>query len=80
MIYAKCIENEAPVSKRKYPLEIGKMYEVDTINMGGCYTDILLKGFNSKYFMNWFNSVCFEFYENGKKIDIYSDKRFNPYI
>lgn len=80
MIYAKCIENEAPVSKRKYPLEVGKMYEVDTINMGGSYTDILLKGFDSKYFRNWFNSVCFEFYENGKEIDIYSDKRFNPYL
>ena len=43
MIYAKCIENEGPVSKRKYPLEIGKMYEVDYIDMGSSSTDILLK-------------------------------------
>ena len=80
MIYAKCIKNEGPVSKRKYPLEISKMYEIDTIDMGSCNTDILLKGFNSKDPKSWFNSVCFEFYENGKEIDIYSDKRFNPYL
>ena len=80
MIYAKCIENEAPVSKRKYPLEIGKMYEVDSIDMGSYNTDILLKGFNGRDSKSWFNSVCFEFYENGKEIDIYSDKRFNLYL
>ena len=60
MIYAKCIENEAPVSKRKYPLEIGKMYAVDTIDMGSYKTDILLKGFSDWDFKSWFNSVCFE--------------------
>ena len=78
MIYAKCIENEAPVSKRKYPLEIGKKYEVDTIDMGAYHTDILLKGFNSRDSKSWFNSVCFEFYEDDKEIDIYNDKQFNP--
>jgi hypothetical protein len=80
MIYAKCIENEGPVSKRKYPLEIGKMYEVDLIDMGSSSTDILLKGFNDRDSKSWFNSVCFEFYEDDKEIDIYSDKRFNPYM
>jgi hypothetical protein len=80
MIYAKCIENEGPVSKRKYPLEIGKMYEVDLIDMGSSSTDILLKGFNDRDSKSWFNSVCFEFYEDDKEIDIYSDKRFNPYL
>ena len=80
MIYAKCIENEGPVSKRKYPLEIGKMYEVDLIDMGSSSTDILLKGFNDRDSKSWFNSVCFEFYEYDKEIDIYSDERFNPYL
>ena len=80
MIYAKCIENEAPVSKRKYPLEIGKMYEVDSIDMGSYKTDILLKGFNDWDSKSWFNSVCFEFYEKGKEIDIYSCERFNFYL
>ena len=80
MIYAKCIENEGPVSKRKYPLEIDKMYEVDSINMGSYNTDILLRGFNDRDPKSWFNSVCFKFYENGKEINIYSDKRFNPYM
>lgn len=45
MIYAKCIENEAPVSKTKYPLEIGKMYEVDTI--ANCHMQI--HNYNNNY-------------------------------
>ena len=48
--------------------------------MGSYKTDILLKGFNDWDSNSWFNSVCFEFYENGKEIDIYSDERFNPYL
>jgi hypothetical protein len=56
------------------------MYEVDLIDMGSSSTDILLKGFNDRDSKSWFNSVCFEFYEDDKEIDIYSDKRFNPYM
>ena len=80
MIYAKCIENKEPLSSHVYPLEVGKKYEVDTIDMGSWNTNILLKGFDRRWAKNWFNSVCFEFYENDKEIDIYSDKRFNPFI
>lgn len=39
------------------------------------YTDIKLKNIDRK-----FNSVIFEFYENGNEIDIYNDPRYNPYI
>ena len=43
--------------------------------MGGFRTSIFLVGKRGSY-----NSVMFEFYENGKELDIYKDKRFNPYL
>ena len=75
MIYAKCIETTNPWGGNKYPLKKGKMYEVECINMGQSYTDVKLVGIK-----NPINSVCLEFYENSKEINIYSDKRFNPYL
>lgn len=75
-IYAKCIkESDNERSWLKHDLEVGKLYEVESIFMGQSYTDISLKGKKRTY-----NSVYLEFYENGKEIDIYSDKRFNPYL
>ena len=75
-IYAKCVRKSDPdCSWITHDLVVGKLYEVDDIQMGQIYTDIFLKGKDLSY-----NSIIFEFYENGEKIDIYRDKRFNPYI
>lgn len=59
----------------QHDLELGAEYEVHAIEMGGYYTSVYLVGKKHSY-----NSVYFDFYENGGKIDIYSDKRFNPYF
>lgn len=75
MITAKCIKNIDPWGDRETDLEIGKHYEVSSIDMGSCYTSVYLHGNERSY-----NSVMFEFYEDGKEIDIYSDPRFNPYL
>ena len=53
----------------------GTDYEVYDIDMGSWMTDIYLIG--HKY---GFNSIYFDFYEDGKEIDIYKDPRFNPYL
>lgn len=75
MITAKCISNKNPYSDKEYPLEEGQSYEVKSIDMGQSYTWISLSGFREH-----FNSVCFEFFENGKPLNIYKDRRFNPYM
>lgn len=75
MIIAKCIKNIDPWGDKKTDLEVGKEYEVERVSMGGSYTSIFLVGKRGSY-----NSVMFEFYENGKELDIYKDKRFNPYL
>lgn len=56
-------------------LDYKKVYRVTYILMGGSHTLIYLNNVDGV-----FNSVNFEFYENGSKIDIYSDPRFNPYM
>lgn len=68
MILAECC-------KKSNDLEIGKQYEVECISMGQSHTSIQLKDKKGIY-----NSVIFKFYENGNELDIYSDKRFNPYL
>ena len=76
MIEAKCIKNKDPWTITLYKdLEVDKIYEVDYINMGQSSTRIHLIGIKPS-----FNSVCFKFYENRKPINIYKDKRFNPYL
>lgn len=75
MITAKCISNRNPYSDKEYPLEEGQSYEVKSIDMGQSYTWISLNGFREP-----FNSVCFKFFENGKPLNIYKDRRFNPYM
>ena len=76
MIEAKCIKNKDPWSSKLYKeLEEGQMYEIDHIDMGQSSTGIYLKGIKHS-----FNSVCFKFYENKRPINIYKDKRFNPYL
>ena len=56
-------------------LEVGKSYEVEQIDMGHSHTNVYLKGYEFP-----FNSVSFEFEEDGKPLDIFSDRRFNPYL
>lgn len=77
MLTAKCIKesNENSWADHKHNLKVGEEYEVDCISMGQSHTTIKLKNDSSHY-----NSVIFKFYENGKELDIYSDKRFNPYL
>lgn len=72
MVKAKVVRNEDGLIK-------GEVYEVEDISMGQSYTSIYLKN-PKEGTKNPFNSVFFKFYENGKKLDIFSDRRFNPYI
>ena len=74
MLIAKCKKNIDPWGDIQTDLVVGVSYEVKKIDMGQSYTSIKLVGNPSSY-----NSVLFDFFENRKKIDIYRDKRFNPY-
>lgn len=56
-------------------LEVGKEYHVERVNMGQSSTDIHLSGFGGS-----FNSVQFDFFEDGKPIDIYRSPKYNPYL
>lgn len=60
---------------REWDLKLGVAYNVDRISMGQSSTTIHLVDYPYG-----FNSVFFEFYEDGKPLDIYADKRFNPYL
>jgi hypothetical protein len=53
----------------------GEKYEVSWVDMGGCSTSITLMNNDKGY-----NSVMFEFEEDGIPIDIFRDKRYNPYL
>lgn len=80
MLLAKCINLDEPVymctnTYKVTELELNKEYEVESVEMYRSYTNIKLKNIDRK-----FNSVIFEFYENGNEIDIYNDPRYNPYI
>ena len=56
-------------------LEVGKEYIVERVNMGQSSTYINLSGFGG-----CFNSVQFDFFEDGKPIDIYRSPKYNPYM
>ena len=56
--------------------KVGDKFEVEYIDMGGSSTSIYLKDFPNQPF----NSVFFEFEENGKELDIYDNTKFNPYL
>lgn len=75
MIEAKCINDVDPWGNKKLPIIKGHMYKVEHIDMGQSYTSVSLDGIKGTI-----NSVCLRFYENGKPINIYNDKRFNPYL
>lgn len=76
MITAKCIQKSNPdYPLLKHDLVVSQMYEVDSIDMGSCHTYVYLKDRPYSY-----NSVYLEFYEDLEPLDIFNDKRFNPYI
>lgn len=56
-------------------LELGKEYPVRKVDMGGYRTDIMLVGPTGM-----FNSVFFDFYEDGKPINIYKSPKYNPFL
>lgn len=75
MITAKVIKKSQDAAWLKHDLEYGKEYEVRGIDMGQWHTGIYIVGKPYPY-----NSIFFKFYEDGKPLDIYHDKRFNKYI
>ena len=75
MITAKVIKESQNDPWLNHDLEYGKMYEVEDIDMGQSYTSVYIVDKPYPY-----NSIFFEFYENGKLLDIYKDARFNPYL
>ena len=55
-------------------LTIGEEYRVKSVNMGQSYTDVWLVGINRA-----FNSVLFDFYDNGREVELRDYPEFNPY-
>ena len=55
--------------------KVGDRIEVKDIIMHQSSTDVYLEGYSDS-----FNSVFFEFEENGEELDIYNDRRFNDYL
>lgn len=73
-VYAKCVkESDESCSFTKHNLEVGKIYKVDEIDMGSWSTSVIIN--NKSY-----NSVYLKFYVDGKEVDIYKSKAFNPYL
>lgn len=56
-------------------LTIGGEYQVESVDMGQSYTNVWLVGIN-----RGFNSVLFDFYDNGKEVDLRDYPEFNPYL
>lgn len=75
MVTAKVINNKDPFGTKYKGLVKGEEYPVEHISMGQSYTHVRLEGISYSI-----NSICLEFYEDGKQINIYNDKRFNPYL
>ena len=60
---------------RKAGLTPGTDYDLERVSMGQSTTTICLAGYSGV-----FNSVQFDFFEDGEPLDIYRDPRFNPYL
>lgn len=65
-------DDDYKTTNARRELKVGDFYEVESVDMGGCYTTIYLKDFPKLPF----NSINFEFFE---PIDIYEDERYNFY-
>lgn len=59
---------------KKIGLKVGEKYEVEDLVMGQSHTSIYLKDIEGV-----FNSVQFDFEEDGKPIDICDSPKYNPY-
>lgn len=55
----------------EYDVSVECQVIIDANEVGRFHSDVKIKGSTKRY-----NSVCFEYYENGEKINIYGDKRF----
>lgn len=55
-------------------LKVGGKYTLDHVSMGQSYTTVWINGCD-----RGFNSVLFDFYENGKKVELQDYPEFNPY-
>ena len=79
MLIAKFVNPNAgmasDIAKANALLTVGNEYQVNDLYMGSCHTEIWLAGF-----VEPFNSVQFDFYEDGVEIDIYHSKKYNPYL
>ena len=80
ILYARFISPESGlefdiVGAKNADLKFGERYEVEDLSMGQSFTYINLKGIDGA-----FNSVQFDFEEDGTPIDIYSSPKYNPYI
>lgn len=58
----------------KLNTELGDEYEVDAIFIGQSNSTVQLNN------GGFYNTIYFEFYEDGVKFDIFKDKRFNCYL
>lgn len=80
LITAVCTRKSVERSDKDYPylghdLEVGKEYEVQSIDVALSNTTVILRGRQGRY-----NIVYLSIFEDGKPIDVMSDRRFNPYI
>lgn len=60
---------------RNVGLIVGERYEVESISMGQSSTSVYLKDIKG-----YFNSVQFDFEEDGKSIDIFKSPTYNLYL
>lgn len=75
MLIAKVKKVIDPRSGERMPFSKGEKIEVSYVDMGQSYTYVQLKDYVGVY-----NSVLFDFFEDGRPIDIYSSRKYNPYI
>ncbi len=79
MVFAKYLHTDCGYNHEKEYIEksltLGESYPIRSINMGQSNTSVYLEGFKVG-----FNSVFFDFFEDGQEINIYRDARFNPYM
>ena len=79
MLYAKFMypdngwDSDVEYAK-KVSLKVGEKYEVEYLSMGQSNTSVYLKDVKGV-----FNSVQFDFEEDGKLISIYDSPKYNPY-